>query len=152
MPSPNRNSAEKQFLIKESWVLVRAPPRPSQFVQLIPCRGTTPSDSYNIIRAVQGKVYTFSEKRFKKILKVDNNTITPLRKPNKDLLSESDIECLIEAIAETEKLSFSQRKAKSHDKGYKASDSHFMSIEDFCKNLKNGDEVLEYLNSMYQIE
>ena len=55
------------------------------------------------------------------------------------------------SIKENKDLSFSSLKAKSHDKAFKAADENdFISLIQLANSLENKEEVLKYLENIYQ--
>ena len=75
-------------------------------------------------------------------------TIVPLREPDLDFLSESDMECLDAAIRQYGNLSFSQLKRISHrETAYKQSDHNSrIPLDAIVKSLPDGKLLLKYLN------
>jgi uncharacterized phage-associated protein len=74
--------------------------------------------------------------------------VEPKRKANLALLSESELSCLGEAIAEWGRLTFNQRTEISHDAAFEATDPNGVILaEDIAKTLPNAPELLEYLDS-----
>lgn len=52
------------------------------------------------------------------VFEIEDTIVLAKEKPNLDCLSESDIECIDEAISENKNLSFGALKVKSHDESY----------------------------------
>ena len=74
------------------------------------------------------------------------NKVVPLREPNIDFFSESDIECLNASIKENGNLTFSQLHEKSVDSAYKSADVNgFIDIEEIINMLPNSKSLLEYI-------
>jgi uncharacterized phage-associated protein len=71
--------------------------------------GPVPSSSYDSVKS-----NTINQNNFSN----EDNIVTAERAPNMDCLSESDIECLDESIAENSGLNFWKLKSKSHDSAY----------------------------------
>ncbi len=114
--------------------------------------GPVPSEIYDIIKHVRGDgFYRDFDSSLKDAFKVEDNgkNIIPLRKPDLNKLSESEIECLNKSIEENIHLTFKQLKDKSHDSAFKSADENdFISVEKIAESLGNV-ELLEYLRSMY---
>ncbi len=72
--------------------------------------GPVPSISYDEIK------YSKVNPNFFEI--TQENIVKAKQQPDKDLLSESDISCLVEAIEENRHLSLGDLKIKSHDAAY----------------------------------
>lgn len=71
--------------------------------------------------------------------------LKPLKEPDLNHLSESDLECLREAIDENKNLTFDELTQKSHDPAYTKS-SWTIGYIDMAKALHANDDLLEYLN------
>ena len=105
--------------------------------------GPVPQETYNLI-----KKYRDNNARYP--VAVCGNNIKALRDANMDVFSESDIECLDEAISEYGHLSFDIIKNKSHTAAYnKANENDYMKIEDIVSEFKNGDVLLKHLQNPF---
>lgn len=111
--------------------------------------GPVPSGAYDLIKFVRGDFYWWIDNSIDEAFTVDNNTIKPLREPNLDLLSETDIECLDESIERISPLPFPVLKRLSHqDEAFKQSDENdTISLEAIVRSLPDGDLLLDYLQS-----
>ena len=111
--------------------------------------GPVPSLAYNIVRKVRGDGPSWLTLPKSPDFSVRENDMIPDRTPNLDLLSESDIECLNEAIEQYGKMSFGQLKRVSHkDKAFRAVDEKdIISLELIAQSLPNADELLEHLRN-----
>lgn len=110
--------------------------------------GPVPSGMYDIVKFVRGDRFYKVDALVKDMLRVDGGrTIVPLVDPNKDYLSESDIECLEFAIKEYGNKSFSELKRLSHLKaGYPVeNENDEISLEQLVVNIPGREQVLEYL-------
>lgn len=110
--------------------------------------GPVPSGTYDFIKHVRDGLSVFSEDiGLESAFSVDGNRIQPSRKPNLELLSQSDIECLDAAIKKYGHMNFGELKRVSHsDPAYQAADENdFISFEVFVKSLPKGEILLEYL-------
>ena len=77
---------------------------------------------------------------------VDGDEISPLRDYDATALSESELECLAEAITLTNKMSFKQLADYSHDPAWQVAPSNRpMSIESIISAMEGGEEALPYL-------
>lgn len=112
--------------------------------------GPVPSESYDIIRGLKGiGIYPASESE-KNSLCIEGNSLIPNREPNLGLISASDVECLNEAIDLYKGYSFNKLHATSSDEAYKAADVNGeMDIKKIAGTLTNSEEVLTYLEQMY---
>ena len=74
------------------------------------------------------------------------NKVLPLRDPNFDFFSKSDIECLNTSIRENGNLTFEELHSKSVDDAYKSADVNgFIEIEEIIAMLPNAKSLLEYI-------
>ncbi len=83
------------------------------------------------------------------MLGVETNNIYALAQPDLDFFSESDLECLDEAIEEYRDLDWREIWRRSHrDPAFRTSDMNGeMTVESIAKNLPNADALLEYLQN-----
>jgi len=77
-------------------------------IQALP-HGPVPLISYNLIKDENSLTSDFE---------LSKNIVSAKRKPNMDVFSDSDIECLNESIIENKSLDFFRLKNKSHDSAY----------------------------------
>lgn len=114
-------------------------------------QGPVPSLAYDIVKYIRGDGwFVFENPDPSTALRVpDIYTIKPLRKPNLDLLSKSDIECLDNGIEKIKNLNFGQLKDLSHDSAYlSVEQDEEMSLDNIISTLENGKEVRNYLDSI----
>lgn len=78
------------------------------------------------------------------VAKYNKYMVTALQEPNLDYLSETDIECLKEAIKENEKLSFDEITEKSHDTAYNNAIWNIGYLE-IAKALNADENMLGYI-------
>lgn len=72
--------------------------------------------------------------------------VKALAEPDLDELSESDLLCLDEAIAEYGNKSFAELTRLSHDAAWKSADENdFISVEALAKSLQNPEALLEQI-------
>jgi uncharacterized phage-associated protein len=108
--------------------------------------GPVPSGVYDMVKSVRGDGFISTEIPLTDAFAVDGYNILPLRGANLDLLSESEIECLDEAIKRYGHLSFSTLKRLSHDKAYKAADQNdTISLDAIVSSLPDSDLLSDYL-------
>lgn len=115
--------------------------------------GPVPSGAYDLIKIARGDKYHFDQRLInvhpEESIKVINETnITPLRGPNFDYLSESDIDCLNKAITNFAPMDGRRLWALVHDEpSYtKVERNKFMHLQDIILSLPNGKDILAYLN------
>lgn len=113
--------------------------------------GPTPDGAYDIIQIAGGRSRIFRRppKAVAGSLRLDGNCVVPLREPNIDLLSPSDIECLDDAIAEYGHLGFAKLKAISHeDTAYNDTDQNeLIPMKSLVESVPNGRALWESLTS-----
>lgn len=112
--------------------------------------GPVPSGVYDILKTVRGDGLCFCVAREKLDMESfsvqDRKKVVPLRETNTDLLSESDIECLNEAIEKYGTLGFSELTEVSHDQAWESVDQNdVIDIEEIVATLSDSDELLEHL-------
>lgn len=72
----------------------------------------------------------------------------PLRAPDLEWLSDSDIECLTAAIEAYDNLSFHELTALSHDDAWQSADhDDFISLEAIVRSIGNPHQLLEHLKN-----
>ncbi|MEX8549181.1 MAG: Panacea domain-containing protein [Mucilaginibacter sp.] len=108
--------------------------------------GSTPSSSYNLLK----------EKNSDGIFHIISNTTF---KPNQELdieeLSESDIECLSQAIAENKDLNFSQLKSKAHDKAYNKAEKlneNFVDLQYIFEQENLSESQIRFITESYEFK
>jgi len=116
--------------------------------------GPVPSGAYDIIKFVRGDEYTYDENiiniRPEKSISVDGNKVIPLREPNPELLSESDIDCLDKAIFAYAEMDGKKLWSIVHrEKSYKKTPRNkpILLRDIISLDISNGKDVLEYLDS-----
>ena len=78
------------------------------------------------------------------INKINKHFLTTSYPYDKDDLSESEIECLPEAIAENKDRSFKDLTEKSHDSAWQKAQWH-ISYMDMAKAITNDPDILNYI-------
>lgn len=106
--------------------------------------GTTPSASYDLLkkRDDQQSFEIINKYHFRPKVALDA-----------DELSESDVECLLEAIDENKNLDFASLKQKAHDEAYNMAASKKMRlvpIEYLVKQQKLKPEQIAFINEQYE--
>jgi uncharacterized phage-associated protein len=101
--------------------------------------GPVPSRVYDMLKSIRGdgdylsKSKAFAIKLADSIEFDTHKTIVPRSNPDLDELSETDVECLTEAIEEYKNFSFPQLKRASHDAAYdKADEDNCIAFEDIA--------------------
>ena len=111
--------------------------------------GPVPSGTYDLVKYVRNGWQDIIDLPLADAFEIDGYVIKPLREPDTSVLSESEIECLDEAISKFGKMSFGQLKDLSHkDPAYKSADENdFISVEEFVKSVEGGEELWDYLTN-----
>jgi uncharacterized phage-associated protein len=108
--------------------------------------GPVPSGAYDIVKYAGGIGFCTDGPRVKGALRMQKYKVVPLREADARLLSESELECLNEAIQEYGPLSFDQLKAKSEDEAWRSTDENgFMSIYAIAETLPDSDLLKAYM-------
>ena len=113
-------------------------------------KGPVPSRVYDIFKIIKGEYIFENKNNLSKFFKIENGYIVkPLAKPDLDLFSESDIECLNESIKENEGLDFGELKDKSHDLAWDQADKNdLISIFDIAKAGGASEEIIKYIKTL----
>jgi uncharacterized phage-associated protein len=109
--------------------------------------GPVPSGTYDLLKAAR---YAVERPDFHPALGEfeihGKNRVVALKAPDRDCFSESDIQCLDEAIAELGHLSFGELKERSHDQAFRSADENdFIDLEQIVAMMPNGAALLEHL-------
>ncbi len=110
--------------------------------------GPVPSISYDIFKDVRDKrQYVITPEAFS-AFDVKGREIHPLRKANLDFLSETEVECLDEAISKYRRMSPTKLVQIAHDEpAYKqVKIGEFIPLVAIINSLTNSSEILDYLN------
>ncbi len=111
--------------------------------------GPVPSAAYDLVKKARGAAWSQVAISVSEVLSVaDGYLITPRREPNFDLLSESDIECLDEAIECYGDMQFGELRNISHDDpAFQSADRNaFMSLRSIAASLSD-NEFLDYVEN-----
>jgi len=108
--------------------------------------GATPSNAYDLLKQV-ARVPSNE-------LKIEGNQVIPLREPDLDCLSESDIECLNKIIDIYGNMPNWRRGIDAHDDAWKKSwdkrgnrESVGIPIENIAELLADSDDLIDYLSN-----
>jgi len=117
-------------------------------------QGPVPSLAYDIVKSVREGAanYFFPDPSPDTALQIvpDNRTVKPKsgREADTNILSPSEIQCLDYAYNVVKDLTFEQLKLLTHDSAYDAADQNDdIEITKIIGTLKNGEEVLDYINN-----
>ena len=109
--------------------------------------GTVPSATLDLMRqARRASAVTELHPAIGEFEIEGKNKVVPLREPNFDFFSQSDIDCLNQSIKENGHLSFGQLHNKSVDSAYNSADVNgFIDIEQIIAMLPNASALQEYI-------
>jgi len=109
--------------------------------------GPVPSGAYDIIKYVRGDLSWGPEcQEAKEAFLIKRRSVLPFVDADLNVFSDSDVECLDEAIYKYGDLSFNDLKKLSHDAAYdRADENAFMTIESMAETAPDKDALLEYL-------
>jgi uncharacterized phage-associated protein len=113
--------------------------------------GPVPSHIYNIMKYAGGAENlppTDKSPAIRSAMKLlaDRRTVSALRDPNLDVLSESEVECLLDAINEHGKKSFGRLSDETHDSAWKSvAENEVIPLKAIVDTLPNAEEVSGYL-------
>ena len=112
--------------------------------------GPVGSNAYDVVKFVRGDNDYSPIAGAEKALAIDGNTLNPLREPDMDALSATDVECLQEAVETYGSLSFSQARDTSHDAAWNATPRNTeMATTAIAATLANGPELLQHLEDRH---
>jgi uncharacterized phage-associated protein len=112
--------------------------------------GPVPSGVYDLLKYVRGDGRVLQSEHARNSFRIEEHRVFPFRDANLAMLSESDRECLDEAIAENGNLPFHGLKKKSHDAAFDSADENdFISIEAIAATLQDSDLIIEHLRNGY---
>ena len=117
--------------------------------------GPVPSGIYDILKLVRGNepcsyfITPMTIDTFKDAFTViDNYNVQAARESNIKLFSESDLECIDEAISQYGSLEFTKLADVSHDQAWENTDANdIMEIEGIINTLSNPKEIFEHINN-----
>jgi len=110
-------------------------------------KGPVPSAAYDLVKVARGDGIYCPALEIREALGVRGHTLSPQRHARTEYLSESDVECLDEAIADYGQMPFGALMELSHDAAYRSADQNdFISLEAIARSLPDGEAILEYLS------
>lgn len=109
--------------------------------------GPVPTDAYDMIKSVRGDGSSVFSPFACDAFRVEGkSSIIPLRSPDLNCLSKSDMNCLNQAIDELQHLSFSRQKNITHDAAYNATAKNApISVEAIASTFADGGQLIDYL-------
>ena len=82
--------------------------------------GPVPSAIYDILKSARGDSRLIEQHRFSRFFEVHDHFVKPKQPPKTEILSESDLAALDEAISENVRLGFAELEKKSHGKAWRS--------------------------------
>lgn len=125
----------------------------SQDKYLAMTNGPVPSEAYDIFKALRGDGFLLNMKdSFTPYFELtDNKRVKAIQRPDRDLLSQSEIEILNESIEENSKQSFYQLTKKSHDSAWKkANRDSVIKARDIARAGSASNDTIEYIEDYFE--
>ncbi len=109
--------------------------------------GPVPSGAYDIMKAVRGDGTCTVDEEAQEAFRVDgSHEVVPRREANELFFSESDLECLHEAVERYGRLGFKELTRLSHDAAWESADEDdIIELEQIIATLPDGARLLEHL-------
>lgn len=147
IPSPSFHSISKLLYFADRIHLERYGRLISGDSYVAMKHGPVPSGTYDIMKAVRGDGTCVVEEAAQEAFTVDGrHDVIPRREANEALFSESDLECLHEAITRYGRLSFIELTRLSHDAAWDSADENdIIELEQIIATLSDGASLLEHL-------
>ena len=116
--------------------------------------GPVPTIIYDCIKGVNNCTHVYYKYRgFEGKISVKGLYITPLEEADRDQLSETDIECLNESIAENSGLSFDELTEKSHGLAWRSvGENKPISFMEMAKEADTPEDIMELIRMNLEIE
>jgi uncharacterized phage-associated protein len=115
--------------------------------------GPVPTIIYDCIKGVNCTHNFYEYRGFEGKISVSGKYIEPLDIADLDQLSETDIECLFESIAENSGLSFGELTKKSHGQAWHSvGKNQRISFVEMAKEANTPDDIMELVRMNLEIE
>lgn len=112
--------------------------------------GPVPSGVYDILKTMRGDGILDVARYEDDFDVIGRYTVKPLREADPDNFSDSELECLDEAIEAYGTKSFRELTRLSHDKAWEAADENdIIELEHIAAMFEDYDNLLEHLNDLY---
>jgi hypothetical protein len=118
-------------------------------------KGPVPSLAYDIVKALRGEGSLVSlQYQFTPLFRLCNkHTVQALAEPDLDYLSQSEMDCIDEAIAENDALSFDHRTDKSHDEAWmNTAMNRPMKVVDIAHAAGASQGMIDYIQESLENE
>ncbi len=148
IPSPTFHSISKLFYFADRIHLERYGRLISGDSYVAMKHGPVPSGTYDIMKAVRGDGTCAVEEEAQEAFTVDGRyDVIPRRGADETLFSESDLECLQEALKRYGNLSFQELTRLSHDEAWDSVDENdIIELEQIIATLPDGASLLAHLH------
>ncbi|ULR31198.1 SocA family protein [Dickeya fangzhongdai] len=112
--------------------------------------GPVASNTYDIIKIARGDGRYIPNgcdvNAIREAFSVGGMNVTPLRVPDEDVFSDSDVACIDEIIDKYGNMSFAEIRRISHDRAWESADQNGeMPLEAIAAECKNSELLLSYL-------
>ena len=124
--------------------------------------GPVPSLVYDILHVSRGQreAYKYCDDRALDIISMSidfkNEYYSANQSPDMDCLSQSNVECLDEAIAEVSHMNFGEIMSKTHGaewaRAYRNASNHKMDYVNIAKEGGASEEILDYLSQSLELD
>ena len=124
--------------------------------------GPVPSLVYDILQVSRGQreAYKYCDDRALDIISMSidfkNEYYSANQSPDMDCLSQSNVECLDEAIAEVSHMNFGEIMSKTHGaewaRAYRNASNHKMDYVNIAKEGGASEEILDYLSQSLELD
>ncbi|MEI7209937.1 Panacea domain-containing protein [Pectobacterium carotovorum] len=114
--------------------------------------GPVASNTYDIIKIARGDGRYIPNgcdvTSVREAFGISGKKVNPLRNPDEDIFSDSDLECIDKSIEMLGRMSFEEIRNKSHDPAWESADSNGeMSLESIINELKDSKLILDYMQN-----
>ena len=115
--------------------------------------GPVPTIIYDCVKGVNKPHDFYKYRGFEGKITVKGRYIEPLEMADLDQLSETDIECLYESIAENSGLSFGELTRKSHGQAWQnVGSNQRISFMEMAREANTPDDIMELVRMNLEIE
>jgi uncharacterized phage-associated protein len=129
--------AEQKHLVKYGSKLID-----DEFIAMD--KGPVPSSIYDLLKGLKRTPEMYPTE-LKNAFTINNYLITSKVEPDMDWLSQSEVSCIDEAIAEIGNLNFSELSDRSHDSAWKS--DYYMKTEKIAKAGGANEDMIAYIRN-----
>lgn len=111
--------------------------------------GPVPSETYDMLKAVRGDGWTKFMDEAEDAFQVKNGKeVIPLKSPDLEVFSESDLECLEKTLENYGSKTFQELTDITHDQAWDSVDENdLIDLEQIIRTLPDSDALLEHIRS-----